>query len=138
MSEPKRLGKVVAGAGFAADVSLIAFNVDNATTGDATYVLGALPRCRVRKAFYVQESDATAATSFTAKLQNKTGTVDVTAALDIKTLGAGAKADFVLSTVAGARNFAEGDLLQIVFDETGGTVTAPDLVGVVLEVQLLD
>lgn len=137
-TKPRRLGKVLAGAGFAADVTVLVFNVDNGTAGDATYQLGALPRCRVRKATYVQESNATAATSFTALLQNKTGPVAVTAALDIKTLDAATKADFVLSTVAGALDLAEGDILEVVFNETGGTVTAPDFVGIVVEVQLLD
>lgn len=137
-TDPRRLGKVIAGAGFAADVAVLSFNVDNGATADATYQLGALPRCRIRKAWYVQESAATAATSFFATLQNATGPVDVTGDLDIDALGAATAGAFVMSTVAGARDFAEGDILQIVFDETGGTVTAPDLVGVVVEIQLLD
>ena len=137
-TDPRRLGKALVGAGFAADVSLLAFDFEQAATADATIILGALPACRIRKATYVQESAATAVTSFTAQLQNLTDTVDVTDALDIDGVGAATAADFVMSTVKGARDFDHGDMLQVVFDETGGTVTAPDFVGIILEVQLLD
>lgn len=137
-TDPRRLGKVLAGAGFAADVAIIGFNVDNAATADATFSLGALPKCRIRKAWYVQETTAAAATSFVATLNNATKAVAVTGDLDITAITGGEGDAFVMSTVAGARDFDEGDVLEIVFDETGGTVTAPDLVGVTIEVQLLD
>jgi hypothetical protein len=136
---PRRLGATLAAAGFAADISWIVFNVDNAATADATYQLGAVPKkCRIRAATYVQESAATAVTSFTCLLQNKTGTVALVTALDIKALAAATKADFVLSTVAGALDLAAGDIIEAVFNETGGTVTAPDLVSIILEVQHTD
>lgn len=136
--KPRRLGKVLAAAGFAADVDFLTFTFTNSTTADATFLLARMPKCKVRSATYVQTADATAVTSYTATLVNATGPVNVTAALDIKAIAATAGADFVLSTVAGATNFAHGDILRVFFDETGGTVTAPGLVTILVEVQLLN
>lgn len=135
--QPRRLGKVLASAGFAAEVSYLTFVFTNATAADATFLLARMPKCRIRSARYLQTSDATAATTYTATLVNATGPVNATAALDIKGIAAAAGADFALSTVAGALNFAAGDILRVFFDETGGTVTAPGLVTILVEIQLL-
>ena len=133
---PRRLGQVLAAAGFAAEVQTLTFVINNTTTADATFRLVRLPRkCKIRKVTYSQTADATAVTSFTAQLQSATGPTSLTAALDIKLQGANFSADMVLS--APGQIVPAGQVLQLVFDETGGTVTAPGYVGLAVEVQLL-
>lgn len=119
----------------AGPVCLNVFTVLNAATADATLQLFVASRkCRVLRASYVQAAGATAATTFTALLQNKTGAVALTDALDIKALAAATAADWAVVD----SDLADGDIVEIVFDETGGTVTAPGLVGITLEIQLLE
>lgn len=119
----------------AAPVCLNVFTVLNAATADATLQLFVATRkCRVIRASYVQAANATAVTSFTALIQNDTGSVALTDAIDIKALGAATAKDFAVVD----SDLADGDIVEIVFNETGGTVTAPGLVGLTLEIQLLE
>ncbi len=119
----------------AGPVCLNVFTVLNAATADATLQLFVASRkCRILRASYVQAANATAVTSFTALLQNKTGTVALTDALDIKALVATTAADWAVID----SDLADGDIVEIVFNETGGTVTAPGLVGITAEIQLLE
>lgn len=130
---PARLHNKLVHPSAGAPVSLVALTVDNAATADATVALfRATSKCMIRKASYHQESNAAAATSFVASL--KVGATDLTEDLDIDALGADAGADFVVNDVV----VEDGDVVDIVFNETGGTVTAPDLVGLCLEIQLLE
>lgn len=134
MSNPRELHKHLAGKSVGMPVNLVVINIDNAATADATVALFAATRkCRILRASYVQESDATAATTFVATLQ--VGATALTDALDIKTLGADTADDWV--PVDGV-DIADGDIVDIVFNETGGTVTAPDLVSIALDVQYLE
>lgn len=135
---PRRLGQVLAGAGFAAEVQTFVVNINNTTTADATFRLFRVPRkCRVRKITYSQTADATAATTFTVKIRKATGPTDLTAALNIKLQGANYSADMALSSTVADLVIPAGEVLQAFFDETGGTVTAPGIVGIAIEVQLL-
>jgi hypothetical protein len=59
-------------------------------------------------------------------------------ALDIKTLAADTAADFAGIPTDNDAVLADGDTLDVVFNETGGTVTAPDRVGIMLEFLLLE
>lgn len=136
MSTPQELHKQLANPQVAAQIVTFALSFSNATTADLT-VQGfkATRKMRLIKASYQQTADATAVTTYTAQLKN--GSVAMTDALDIKGIAATAGADFVISTVAGATTLADGDVLTVVFDETGGTVTAPGIVGILLEFMLL-
>jgi hypothetical protein len=106
---------------------------DVADTADVTYVaFVATRKCRIIRASYLQESNATAATSFVCTLKN--GATSLTGDLDIKTLGADAGADFTIVD----SDIADGDTIDVVFNETGGTVTAPDQVVIMIELQWLE
>lgn len=134
MSNPRELHKHLAGVSTGMPVNLVVINIDNAATADATIALfSATRKCRILRASYVQESGATAATTFVATLQ--VASVLLTDALDIKTLAADTAADWV--PVDGVV-IADGDIVDIVFNEEGGTVTAPDLVSIALDVQYLE
>lgn len=135
---PRRLGQVLAGAGFAAEVQTLVINFNNTATADATINLFRTTRkCKIRKATYVQTVAATAVTTYTATIQKATGAVALTAALAIKGLGANTGADFVLTTTDANRIIPAGEIVNVLFDEVGGTVTAPGVVGIAIEVQLL-
>lgn len=135
---PRRLGQVLAGAGFAAEVQTLSFSFNNATAADATINLfRASRKMKIRKATYVQTADATAVTSYTCTLRKATGPTALTAGLDIKALAANAGNDFALVSSDADRIIPAGEIVHAFFDETGGTVTAPGIVGIVIEVQLL-
>lgn len=135
---PRRIGQVLAGAGFAAEVQTFVVNLSNTTTADATFRLFRVPRkCRIRKITYSQTANATAATTFTALVRKVTGTVALTGALNIRLQGANFSADMALVSTVSDLNVPAGEVLEVFFDETGGTVTAPGIVGVAIEVQLL-
>ena len=89
-------------------------------------------RCKIIKASYLQESGATAVTTFVATLQ--VASVLLTAALDIKGLAADTAADFVVNDV----DILDGEIVDLVLNETGGTVTAPDEITMLIELQLLE
>lgn len=134
---PRELHKTLLGTGFAAPVQTVVCSLDVSETDDVTIpVLVANRRVRVVSASYIQESDATAATDFTAQLLN--GATAVSDALDIADLGADTPADFAGVPTDGDEILEDGDVLDIDFDQTGGTVTAPDRVLVTLEIQLLE
>lgn len=96
-------------------------------------------KMRILSAKYIQSVDATAVTSYTALLQNVTGSVSLAALLDIKALGADAPADFdVVKDDDAAGILAAGDIVQVVFNETGGTATSPEVVFITIEVAMLE
>lgn len=138
MALPKELHTHLVGPQVAAQLVVVAAKFNNATAGDATEpnVFVAPRKMRFVGGSYVQSANATAATSFTAQL--KVGATAISEALDIKTLGADAPGYFVGSVVSADRTIAKGAQVDVVFDETGGTVTAPADVTVCLEFQLLE
>lgn len=136
-SQPKELHKDLVSPRIAAPVVLIPLTFDVAETADVTIAaFVAHRRMKIIKASYIQESNATAATTYTCKLAN--GATDITDALDIKTLGADAAADFAGIDSNDDTDLDDGDILDVVFNETGGTVTAPDRVGILIEALLLE
>ena len=138
MGLPRELHADLVNPAIAAPVVTMVVNVDVTETADVT-VAGfvATRKMKIRKASYIQEADATAATSYTCLLQNGTGSVAMSTALDIATLAADTGADFVGIPNGVASELADGDSFELVFNETGGTVTAPGRVSVMLEFQLL-
>lgn len=133
---PRELHSGLVNPMIAAPVVTTIWAFANTSTSDATVQGPKMVRkVRLIKASYQQTADATAATSYTLTLMN--GAVALTSALDIKDIAATAGADFVVTTVDGADILADGDVITAVFNETGGTVTAPGQVAIVLEFQLL-
>ena len=121
-----------------APVVLVMVNLDVTETADVTIpIFSASRKMKLINASYVHESAATAATTYTALLQNDTGSVAMSTALDIKALGAGADSLFAGVPTNNDAVLEIGEVLEIIFNETGGTVTAPDRVGIMLEFQLL-
>ena len=121
-----------------APVVVVCVNIDVTETADVTVALfSASRKVKLTKASYVHEAAATAATTYTALLQNDTGSVAMSTALDIKALGAGADSLFAGVPTDLDAVLEIGEILEIVFNETGGTVTAPGRVGLMLEFQLL-
>lgn len=112
----------------------VVVNINNSTAADATFNLFRVPRrCELRRATYIQTAAATAATSYTATLQN--GSTNISNALDIKALGANGSAEFSL---VGVPVLNRGDVIKVFFNETGGTVTAPGVVGIALELAVVE
>lgn len=108
-------------------------NLTITSTADATYpLMRALDDGVLNAATFAQQLDATAVTSLTATIRNTTQSKDMTAALDIKALAALGVATFTL-TPANCR-FKAGDLIVLVYDETGGTVTAPGECSIALDI----
>lgn len=134
--KPRELHKHLVDPNIAAPVAMTVWAFSNTATADATIQGPKVTRkVRLVRASYQQTSDATAVTSYTLQLMN--GAVALTSALDIKAIAATAGADFVVTAVADADILADGDVITAVFNETGGTVTAPDQVAIALELQLL-
>jgi hypothetical protein len=134
--KPRELHTNLVSPMIAAPVVVSVWAFSNAATADATVQGPKMTRkVRLVRASYQQTADAEAATSFTLTLMN--GAVALTSALDIDALGATAGADFVITTVDNADILADGDVITAVFNETGGTVTAPGQVAITLELQLL-
>lgn len=132
-SMPRELHSSLVHPSRGAPVQLVSITVDNAATTDAAYEVMVAPRqCRLISARYVQESNATAASSFVARLLE--GANALTEDLDIAALGAGDGATMVVND----RVLEAGDVVTLDFNETGGTVTAPDLVALTLEFLLLE
>ena len=139
MPNPRELHADLVHPMIAAPVVVFTVNLDVTETADVTIpAFVATRRMRLLKASYVQESNATAATSYTCLLQNGTGSVALCTALDIAGLAADTAADFAGITADKTSNLEDGDILDVVFNETGGTVTAPDRVGITLEFLLLE
>lgn len=137
MGKPRELHSHLVSPTIAAPVQLVPLSLDVTETADVTIAaFVATRRCRLIAASYIQESNATAATSYTCQLQN--GGTALTTALDIAALAADTAADFVGIPIDETAILADGDTLDVVFNETGGTVTAPDRVGILLEIQLLE
>lgn len=136
-SQPRELHKDLVGPGFAAPVVVVSVNLDVTETVDTTVAAFVAHRkMKLIKASYVQESNATAVTSYTCQLKN--GATALTDALDIKALGADTAADFAGIDANNDVDLDDGDILDVVFDQEGGTVTAPDRVGILLEFLLLE
>lgn len=135
MGLPRELHADLVNPAFAAPVVVVPVTFTESGDADATVTLFATARkMKLISASYVQSVDATAVTSYTAVINN--GAVAMTSALDIKTLAEDVSAQFeVVST--SAADMAQGDILSIVFNETGGTATSPEIVWLLLEFQLL-
>lgn len=138
MALPVELATKLASPQVAAQVVVFNWSFSNTTTADVTkYGPKITRKMKFIRASYAQTADATAVTSFTLTLKN--GSTALTSALDIKALGAttSGHADFVTTTTDANRVMADGDQISAVFDETGGTVTAPGEVVIMLEFMLL-
>jgi len=133
---PRRLGKVLAAAGFAADVVTLLHSENITGVATTTFnILRATQKCRFRAASYLQANDTDG--TKTIKLRNETKAVDLTAALDVAALGANAGAAFVRTTVLGDRIIAVGDRISLVFTETVAGTVDPGEVRVLIELELL-
>jgi hypothetical protein len=135
MSKPAELHTTLVNPQIAAQVVTVAVTFTESSDADATVTLFPVSRrMRLIGSSYSQSVDATAATSYTAIIKN--GSTNMTAALDIKALGAAAVSHFVpLSTDAAV--LQKGDVVSVAFNETGGTATSPEIVWMMLEFQLL-
>lgn len=112
--------------------SRISQNILITATADGNYpLLRALDDGVLNAATFAQQFDATAVTTLTVQIRNATQAINMTAALDIKALAALGVAAFSL-THANCR-FKKDDLIVLVYDETGGTVTAPGLCVVAMD-----
>jgi hypothetical protein len=139
MSNPRELHQDLVAPGFAAQVVMVPLTFDVTETASVDVeAFVATRRMRLINASYVQESNATAATSYTCLLQNATGSVALCTALDIKTLANDSGADFAGITADNTSELADGDILNVVFTVTGGSVTAPDRVGIMLEFMMME
>lgn len=137
MSGPKELHKVLVSSDRAAPVVVLTFSFTESSDADATVPLFyASRKMRFVGGKYVQSVDATAATTYTATLE--VGSTALSEALDIKTLADATVADLLPSATSADRNIAEGDLVEIAFDETGGSATSPEDVNLTLEFLLLE
>lgn len=138
MALPAELHTKLSSPQVAAPVVTAIWSFTNSTTADATFYGPKITRkMKLIRASYAQTADATAVTSYTCQLKN--GSTVLTSALDIKALGAttSGHSDFTMTTTEKDKILADGDQITAVFDETGGTVTAPGAVTVMLEFQLL-
>lgn len=121
-----------------APVVLINWYFANTATADATIYGPKITRnMYFVRASYAQSADATAVTTYTCQLKN--GSTALTTALDIKALGAttSGHADFTTTSTSADQFLQDGDQITAVFDETGGTVTAPATVNILIELQLM-
>jgi len=137
MRVPKELHTELVNPRQAGPVVLLPFRFTESSDADATVQLFIAPR----KMFFVggeytQSVDATAATSYTATIE--VGSTALSQALDIKTLGADTAAAILPSTTEADREIAQGDVVEINLNETGGTATSPEDVLLVLEFILLE
>lgn len=136
-SQPRELHADLVNPKVAAPVQVVALTLDVTETDDVTIAAFVAHRkMKLIKASYIQESNATADTSYTAQLKN--GATALTDALDIAALGADTATDFAGIDSNDDVDLDDGDILDVVFNETGGTVTAPDRVGILLEFLLLE
>jgi len=135
---PKELHSHLVNPAIAAPVQVVNVTFTNSTTADATVanVFIAPRKVKFIGGKYVQSANATAATTFVATL--KVGSTSVSQDLDIKTLGADAVGSILASATEGDTVLAEGAQLDVVFNETGGTVTAPATCNLTLEFLLLE
>ena len=136
MALPRELHSTLVSPQMAAPVVTVAVNFTESSDADATVSLfAATRRMKLIRASYVQSVDATAATSYTATLQN--GSTAMTSALDIATLAEDVVADFAVLSTDDAI-LEDGERLSVVFNETGGTATSPEVVNIMLEFLLLE
>ena len=135
MGLPRELHSTLVSPDFAAPVVTMLLTFLESGDADATVTFFAAERkMKLIGASYVQSVNATADTSYTATLQ--VGSTLLTAALDIKALGANAAAQFAVVSTKDAV-MAKGDILKVVLNETGGTATSPEIVWIQLTFQLL-
>jgi len=137
MPNPRELHRHLVGPTIAAPVVSLPFIIDNAATADATVRLMVAPRkMRFVGGSYVQAANATAVTTFTATVE--VGSTALSQALDIKTPAEDVALFFLPSATSDDRDIAKGAVVEINFNETGGTVTAPGVCEIVLEFQLME
>lgn len=138
VNSPKELHSRLVHPSIAAPVVTHFLTFNETTTDDATQasVFMASRKMRFVGGTYIQAGEATAATSFVATVQVSTQVLS--AALDIKTLAADAVGTFTPSLVSADRDIVQGDLVDIVFNQEGDTVTAPGVCTITLEFQLIE
>lgn len=138
MGQPSELHGHIVNPAIAAPVQTVNILITAATDGDQTVqnIFCAPRKMKFIGGKYIQEANATAATSFVMTLQ--VGATAISQALDIKTLGADAAGSILASATEANTILAAGSKLDAVFNETGGTATAPDAVCLSLEFQLLE
>ncbi len=138
MPLPRELHVDLVNPNIAAPVVLVPISLDVSETADVTVAaFVANRRMKLIAASYIMESDASSIVTYTCLLQNGTGTVAMSTALDIKALAADTGADFVGIPAGDAAILADGDSFEVFFESTGGGTTAPDRVGILCEFQLL-
>lgn len=138
MSLPRELHKHLVGTRIAAPVVVIGpFDFTESSDDDATVALfRATRKMRFVGGAYTQSVDATAATSYTATIE--VGSTALSQALDIKTLADATVGYFLPSTTSTDRDIAKGALVEVNFNQTGGTATSPEVVHIMLEFQLIE
>ena len=138
MPNPRELHRHLVGPAIAAPVVVVGpFDFTESSDADATVALFRAPRkMRFVSGVYTQSVDAQAATTYTATIE--VGTQQLSQDLDILTLGADTAAYFLPSATSDDRDINKGDLVEVNFNETGGTVTSPEVVHITLEFQLIE
>lgn len=133
---PRELHADLVNPQIAAPVVLVPVTFTESSDNDVVVTtFAAARRMKLVRASYVQSVDATAVTSYTATIKN--GSTAMTSALDIKTLAEDTTADFVVLSTDDAI-LADGDILSVDFNQTGGTATSPEIVWMMLEFLLLE
>jgi hypothetical protein len=135
---PRELHTHLVGVRIAAPVVVIGpFNFTESSDDDATVNLFyATRKMRFVGGSYKQSVDATAVTSYTATIE--VGTQQLSQDLDIKTLDDATVGYFLPSATSTDRDIAKGDLVEVNFNQTGGTATSPEVVDIMLEFQLIE
>lgn len=135
MALPRELHSDLVSPEMAAPVVTLVVNFTESGDADATVTLFAAARkMKLIAASYVQSIDAQAATTYVASINN--GATKMTEDLDIKALADDVSAQFVALRTKDA-DLAIGDIVSIVLNETGGSVTSPEVVWIQFEFQLL-
>ena len=137
MGLPHELHRHVTSTKIAAQVVVFTAKFTNSATADATVPVFVAPRkMKYVGGKYVQAVDATAVTTFVASV--KVGATAISEELDIKTLADDTAGALPASTTEENRVVAAGSVIDILFNEAGGTVTAPGDVLLALEFQYLE
>ena len=138
VNSPKELHSRLVHPSIAAPVVPVYITFTESTAGDATQtsVFMASRKMRFVGGTFIMAGEATAATTFVASVN--VSTTKLSQDLDIKGLAADAVGTFLPSSTSVDRDIAQGALVDIVFNEEGGTVTAPGVCTVTLEFQLIE
>lgn len=138
MANPRELHRHLVGPKIAAPVVVYGpFEFTETGDVDVTVPLFVAPRkMRFVGGSYTQSVDAQAATTYTATIE--VGSTALSQALDILTPADDVASYFLPSATSIDRDIAKGAFVEVNFNETGGTVTSPEVVQIVLEFQLME